>query len=148
MIYFLYWWYIYLNSYYSTDHIRRQWQIDIECEINEDKWASVLKNTHTTMSCNTDRKTQFKITHRLYCSTLLRSRLGQGSPECIKSKSDIGTYIHMFWTKIQTFWVNVMDEIVALLGYNLELSPLECILAAKVKTMQGTIPNWLENCYT
>ena len=40
----------------------------------------------------------------------------------------------MFWTctKIQTFWVNVMDEIVALLGYNLELSPLECILAAKV----------------
>lgn len=39
----------------------------------------------------------------------------------------------MFWkcVKIQKFWGEVKDEVVSLVGYDLELSPLQYILAAK-----------------
>lgn len=32
-----------LNFNYSTDHIRKQWQSDIDCQIDEDFWATVEK---------------------------------------------------------------------------------------------------------
>lgn len=46
----------------------------------------------------------------------------------------MGTYAHMFWkcVKIQKYWTDVKNEVSTLLGYNLELSPFHCVLAAKV----------------
>lgn len=121
------------NFNYSTDHIRKQWQSDIDCQIDQDVWATVIKNTLSILTCNADRERQFKILHRLHCTPLLRGRLGLGSPKCHKCDTEVGTYVHMFWKciKIQKFWGEVKDEVVSLVGYDLELSPLQYILAAK-----------------
>ncbi len=46
----------------------------------------------------------------------------------------------MFWkcVKIQKFWVEVKEEVVALTGYDLQLSPLQYILAAKPATTRNS----------
>ncbi len=46
----------------------------------------------------------------------------------------------MFWkcVKIQKFWAEVKEEVVTLIGYDLELSPLQYILAAKPVNTRST----------
>lgn len=128
-----------VNSNYSTDHIRRQWQIDLECQIGEDTWTTIMKNTLTILSCNNDRERQFKILHRLHYTPLMRGRLGLSSSNCNKCDREIGTYAHMFWkcSKIQMFWNEVKKELDTLIGHDLDLSPLQCILAAKVSSARN-----------
>lgn len=129
-----------LNSNYSTDHIRKQWQSDIDCQIDENVWATIIENTLTILSCNADRERPFKILHRLHCTPRLRGGLGLGSPKCPKCDIEVGTHVHMFWkcVKIQKFWREVKNEVVTLVGYDLDLSPLQCILAAKADSARNT----------
>lgn len=131
-----------LHLNYSTDHTRRQWQTDLECEITDNVWASVIENTHKILCCNIDRERQFKILHRLHCTPWLRGRLGLNLSICIKCNSETGTYVHMFWTcaKIQSFWREVRDEVSSLIGYDCQLSPLQCVLAARVDSARNN-PN-------
>lgn len=118
----------------STDHIRRQWQIDFGEEIDDNKWTQLVENTLKILNCNSDRERQFKILHRLHFTPSLRGKLGLGSTFCSKCNCEIGTYVHMFWKcdKVQKYWSDVKNEVSALLGYNLDLSPFQCVLAAKV----------------
>ena len=46
----------------------------------------------------------------------------------------------MFWkcAKIQKFWAEVKEEVITLIGYNLDLSALQCILAAKPAGLRNT----------
>ena len=45
----------------------------------------------------------------------------------------------MLWkcTKIQVFWNEVKNELDTLIGYNLNLSPLQCVLAAKISSAKS-----------
>ena len=128
-----------MNSAYSSEHIRMQWQIDLGCQIEDETWTSIIGNTLSILSCNNDRERQFKILHRLHYTPLLRSKLGLSSPNCNKCGTEVGTYAHVFWkcTKIQLFWDEVKNELNTLFGYPLDLSPLHCMLAAKVTSARN-----------
>lgn len=69
----------------------------------------------------------------------MRGRLGLSSSNCNKCDREIGTYAHMFWkcSKIQMFWNEVKKELDTLIGHDLDLSPLQCILAAKVSSARN-----------
>ena len=116
-----------------------QWQIDLGCQIEDETWTSIIGNTLSILSCNNDRERQFKILHRLHYTPLLRSKLGLSSPNCNKCGTEVGTYAHVFWkcTKIQLFWDEVKNELNTLFGYPLDLSPLHCMLAAKVTSARN-----------
>ena len=85
-----------VNSAYSSEHIRMQWQIDLGCQIEDETWTSIIGNTLSILSCNNDRERQFKILHRLHYTPLLRSKLGLSSPNCNKCGTEVGTYAHVF----------------------------------------------------
>lgn len=77
--------------------------------------------------------------HRLHWTPRKRAQLGLHSATCVECNTETGTYAHMFWKciKIQRFWEDVQGEVTSLIGYDCQLSPLQCILAAKVNTARN-----------
>ncbi len=68
--------------------------MDLEQDIGNDNWESIMKNTLNILCCNTDGEMQFKILQRLHYTPLLRSKLGLGSPLCIMCDTEVGTFSH------------------------------------------------------
>lgn len=49
------------------------------------------------------------------------------------------THAPVFWkcTGVQTLWMEVKDEVLTLIRYDLESSPLRCTSAAEVNSVKG-----------
>lgn len=98
------------NLSYSTDYIRNQWQIDMECKIEGNK-ASIIENKQSILSSNNDRD-HFKISLVLpsvlkwiqklalkhILSRFVRTTLGRGRTQMQTTNNRAGSVRwHLLW---------------------------------------------------
>lgn len=111
--------------------LKSLWESDLGLTISVEEWEDVWLCSSGCLSTNKVKEMQYKIIHRLQITPMLRHKFNPTfSKFCNKCKVSEGSYFHCIFDCpfIKKFWENVHKEISVILGVNLELKPLSCIL--------------------
>lgn len=87
--------------------LKRKWEVELEIELSEDMWQSVLDNIHSSSICLKHRVIQFKVVHRLHWSKVKLAKFKPNiDPNCDRCGIEPATLFHMFWacSKLKKFW--------------------------------------------
>ena len=96
----------------SSEKARADWERDLDTEISEDVWDSILGNIHSSSINSRHTLVQFKVVHRLhYSKSRLHAIYPNTLPLCDKCKQETGTLAHQFWfcSKLSSFWSHIFD---------------------------------------
>lgn len=90
------------------------------------------------LTCNDYGQRQLKMIHRLHCTLLMSARSGLSTSNCNKCGRETDICGHMLWKclKIQIFQNKLKEELEALTGLDLDLPPVQCVLAARVSNVR------------
>ena len=119
------------NDVLISQSVAQTWQRELGVSIDEDKWEVTWNRTKKISVCNRARLLQFKILHRLQISPSKRHKMNpQTSPMCLKCKTSVGTFTHCVWLcpKIQTYWLDILQDMEKIFNTVLDMNPLSLLL--------------------
>lgn len=114
----------------ASDHLRATWSEDLNMEIDEEMWQSILKRIHSSSICARHQIIQCKVVHRVHWSKSKLARIFPGTDSnCVKCSLGPANLIHMFWTcpALSQFWKSVFDSLSAITSALIEPSPLTAL---------------------
>ncbi len=94
----------------STNHLKNDWENELDIQVSEEDWAECLKNIYTCSINARHQLIQYKVLHRLHYSRVkLNTFYSTISPLCNKCESAEGSLGHLFWAcpKLCEFWSEV-----------------------------------------
>lgn len=100
------------------DKLWDMWKIDIPASDREN-WADCLEQGPKLVISSGDKLIQIKFLHRVYFTPVCLSRIyPDRNPHCPRCRTQLGTYLHMFWDcpALSIFWSGIQ------LNVQLELS--------------------------
>ena len=115
----------------NTESLRIIWQVDLNCEISEEKWSNMTSKVGWATRDIRSKFIHYKIIHRYYYTPVKLFRMGLVQDKrCWKCKGDNGTFLHALWDCPVTlpFWKEVLVKLGDLVGRSLPVSPLFCLL--------------------
>lgn len=114
-----------------TSHATKQaWERDLGILIDEADWQEMWTCAKAISVCNRTKSIQYRILHRTHITPALKNKMdATASPLCFKCKTEIGNYIHCFWScvKLQNYWCDVITDLSIIFGVSVDLNPL-CLL--------------------
>ena len=111
----------------SLTSLKKVWQKDLDCDLDDDQWDSMCPNVFIPLSCNKIIEQNYKFMHRMYLTPLRLSKMYPNSSSlCIRCKASTGSILHVFWKcrKLKRFWNAVHDLTVGNLEIPLDISPI------------------------
>ena len=112
----------------------RKWEEDFGAELSTVEWGQIWNNTKTASSNVQAAETNYKVLTRWYLVPTRVAKFSSNYSElCFRECSDIGTYIHTWWScpKAQIFWSEVFQLINALTNISFPLDPKMAIFNLK-----------------
>lgn len=109
------------------DKIKTAWEQDLNFQLSNDVWDSILRLVNSTSLCARHCLLQFKVVHRTHISKARLSRMySDVDPLCDKCKRGEASLIHMFWTcpSLEKYWRDVFQTLSLILNLELEPNPL------------------------
>uniref|UniRef100_A0A3B4X6N3 Reverse transcriptase domain-containing protein n=1 Tax=Seriola lalandi dorsalis TaxID=1841481 RepID=A0A3B4X6N3_SERLL len=119
------------NNKANINLIKEKWEKDLEIQIEDDHWSSLLTDAHKRFINTRYRICNFKTIHRVYYTPEKISRFkGSTSSFCKRCKTEIGNLLHMFWTcpQLEQWWKDIEHTLKKVLKMELSLSPLIVLL--------------------
>ena len=96
----------------SHQLLKERWGEDLNAELSEETWQSVIKRIHKSSICIRHGLIQFKIVHRVHLCGFRLAQIYPGTdPTCIRCYQAPATLGHMFWAcpKLHTFWSEIFN---------------------------------------
>ncbi|KAL0149606.1 hypothetical protein M9458_055133 [Cirrhinus mrigala] len=109
------------------DKIKTAWEQDLNFQLSNEVWDSILRLVNSTSLCARHSLLQFKVVHRAHISKVRLSHMYPDvDPLCDKCKRDEASLFHMFWTcpSLERYWRDVFQTLSLILNLELEPDPL------------------------
>uniref|UniRef100_A0A3Q3A000 Reverse transcriptase domain-containing protein n=1 Tax=Kryptolebias marmoratus TaxID=37003 RepID=A0A3Q3A000_KRYMA len=117
-------------------HLQATWSDDLNTEIDNEMWQTILERIHTSSICARHRIIQCKVVHRVHWS---KSKLARIFPDvdsnCGKCGLGPATLGHMFWTcpSLFQFRKSVFDSLSVITSTTVQPSPLTALFGVLPK---------------
>lgn len=116
-------------------HLRVAWSDNLNIEIDDETWKTVLKHIHSSAIFARHRIIQCKVVHRVHWS---KSKLARIFPDinssCVKCGLGPASLSHMFWTcpSMSQFWESVFDSLSVITSTKIQPSPLIALFGLRI----------------
>lgn len=134
---------------HSTLYVKDKWEKEANIILSDDEWLNICKTQYTTTSSGQWREFSWKNIIRFFI-TPKRKYLQNGKPESTfcwrQCNASMADYFHIFWKcpTIQPFWLEIVNEIKLVLGFETEYS-FSTIYLGNIATNLNTQDKYLLN---
>ena len=93
--------------------LRVVWQKDLGCDLSDEAWLRILRNTGKYIKEARGKFTQYRLIHRFYFTPSKLHRMGLlANNLCWKCQTGTGTFLHAIWEckLVKSFWVEVLGN--------------------------------------